>query len=185
MAILLEQVIKRDRIIKKAVEESIVHPSGLKRQRLSDKQKQHTFIRDCKLKSCCTQCSKSFDVVERKTTYGKKRGAKRYNVCVDCWRIKSRKNNTIRKFRWDVFKRSYILHTGRGCCFCDYSDLSCVSVFDFHHIKKSDKDFTLAVLLGFGYNLTNKKLFVKEARKCHIVCANCHRKLHSGVSDGV
>ena len=87
MGVGLEQVAKRDRAMMEYHHKTTKHPSGLKRQRLSSKQKQHTFLRDGKLKSCCIHCSKSFDIVERKIINSKIRGAKRRNVCVGCHQV--------------------------------------------------------------------------------------------------
>ena len=45
------------------------------------------------------------------------------------------------------------------------------SVFDFHHLNPSNKSFSLS-----ASNTTHSKAdCAKEAKKCVLVCANCHR----------
>ena len=41
-------------------------------------------------------------------------------------------------------------------------------VMDFHHLKPSDKTYNIA-------KLTSIALILKEAAKCILLCANCHR----------
>jgi hypothetical protein len=58
-----------------------------------------------------------------------------------------------------------------GCILCGEKEISCL---DFHHILSKDYDITHKK--GGGY-----KVLLKELRKCCIVCANCHRKIHAKV----
>lgn len=155
-------------------------PTGIQKPRLSEEEKQHKFVQS-KLKDNCIRCGRSFEKVKRKVTYGRKEGTKRTNYCISCRKNIVRQTNEIRRNKWNNFKKLWVLHQDGKCCFCDYNDLSCISVFDFHHKDDEVKEFSLSVLTGFGYNLTNKKLFVKEAQKCFVVCANCHRKIEGGI----
>jgi len=62
-----------------------------------------------------------------------------------------------------------------GCCArCGYD--KCSSALEFHHIDPSKKDFGI----GDGNSRALKKL-MKEAEKCVLLCANCHRELHYGI----
>jgi predicted HNH restriction endonuclease len=49
-----------------------------------------------------------------------------------------------------------------------------VSVFDFHHINPKEKKFAIS------NEITNKSMkeLIVEAKKCILLCANCHRILH-------
>lgn len=48
---------------------------------------------------------------------------------------------------------------------------------DFHHIDESTKEFELS-----QRDLTrNWEKIVAEAKKCLLVCANCHREIHAGI----
>lgn len=154
-----------------------VHLTGKQKPRLLEEEKQHKFVNQPgKLKNNCITCGRSFEKVKRKVTNGKKRGIKRTNYCISCHKNSVRQTNKNRRNRWDNFKRLWVLHQGGKCYLCDYSDLSCMSVFDFHHKDNEVKEFHISTLSQFGYNITNKKLFVKEAKKCDVLCANCHRK---------
>jgi len=59
-----------------------------------------------------------------------------------------------------------------GCRFCGEK---CNLCLDFHHFNKQEKDIEISsVFMGI-------ERLSKEIKKCEIVCANCHRKLHGGL----
>lgn len=60
-----------------------------------------------------------------------------------------------------------------GCVVCGESDLRCL---DLHHKDPSKKKFTLSIS---NYSRT-EEAWKEEIEKCITLCANCHRKLHSG-----
>lgn len=60
----------------------------------------------------------------------------------------------------------------QGCSLCDEKEISCM---DFHHLK--DKNDEIAKMAKKG-SLEKVK---KEIKKCIVLCANCHRKLHAGL----
>ena len=74
--------------------------------------------------------------------------------------VKRRKNNLIKVF-------------GNKCCICGFDKWQ--SALEFHHVNPEEKEFGLTV------NTTTKSLEkqLTEARKCILVCANCHRGIHS------
>jgi hypothetical protein len=61
-----------------------------------------------------------------------------------------------------------------GCLCCPEKNPICL---DFHHKDPKKKDKAVAKLLGFK----NKERLLNEIKKCIVVCANCHRKIHAGV----
>ncbi len=70
-------------------------------------------------------------------------------------------------------KTLLVEYKGGACELCGY--MKCVEAFDFHHIRGS-KDFGLS-----SRGLTRSwKRVQKEADKCMLVCANCHREIHAG-----
>lgn len=75
--------------------------------------------------------------------------------------VKRRKSNLIKVFN-------------SKCCICGFDKWQ--SALEFHHVNPEDKEFGLTV------NTTTKALEkqLTEARKCILVCANCHRGIHSG-----
>ena len=59
------------------------------------------------------------------------------------------------------------------CPICGESSPEC---FDFHHIDPIQKSFNI----GNTVKWTSISALKKELEKCIVLCANCHRKLHSG-----
>ena len=61
---------------------------------------------------------------------------------------------------------------GSECGHCGLEDDPCV--YDFHHLDSDGKEFQIAQKIASWDTLTN------EARKCVMLCAHCHRKVHLG-----
>jgi predicted DNA-binding protein YlxM (UPF0122 family) len=80
--------------------------------------------------------------------------------------VYKRKRNRIR-----IYKKQLINFLGGKCKNCGYN--KCMAALEFHHEKK-DKESSIAVLIK-DYS---KQKALKEASKCIILCANCHRELH-------
>ena len=72
-------------------------------------------------------------------------------------------------------KSMAIEYKGGKCFFCGYS--KCPEALDFHHLDGNKKDFGLS---SRGITRSWEKV-KKEMDKCILVCANCHREIHSGV----
>lgn len=58
------------------------------------------------------------------------------------------------------------------CSSCGEDHPACL---DFHHLNPLEKKFNIGSYITHGYSI-NKLL--EEIKKCIILCANCHRKLH-------
>lgn len=72
-------------------------------------------------------------------------------------------------------KKKLVGFKGGVCQICGYS--RCLIALDFHHIDESTKEFELS-----QRDLTrNWEKIVEEAKKCLLVCANCHREVHAGI----
>lgn len=73
-------------------------------------------------------------------------------------------------------KEMAIEYKGGKCCICGYK--RCNSAFDFHHLDEKNKKF------GLGLNgLTRSwERTRQEIDKCILVCANCHREIHEGIT---
>lgn len=58
---------------------------------------------------------------------------------------------------------------GEKCQYCGqkFSEV----VFDFHHLKPKEKEFAL----GNSGSTRSKAAYAEEAKKCCMLCANCHR----------
>jgi hypothetical protein len=94
--------------------------------------------------------------------------------------IASDKRERCRKCRNSGFsnrrknlKVKAILYKGGCCVKCGYSEYA--EAMEFHHLDHSQKDSRIATLIT---SQTWKKI-ATELDKCILVCANCHRKIHS------
>lgn len=74
--------------------------------------------------------------------------------------VKNRKQNLISVFN------------GK-CCLCGFDAFP--EALDFHHVNPEEKEFPLSSNV---MKALDKQL--NEARKCILVCANCHRGIHAG-----
>lgn len=63
---------------------------------------------------------------------------------------------------------------GGKCCICNFNSFP--EALDFHHVNPEEKEFPLSSNV---MKSLDKQL--KEARKCVLLCANCHRGVHAGV----
>ena len=72
-----------------------------------------------------------------------------------------------------VEKKKLLIELLGGCCKC-CGFQGHYSVFDFHHLDPSKKEFSLRT------GNRGIKTLLKEAEKCVLLCANCHRLVHAG-----
>ena len=82
---------------------------------------------------------------------------------------------TVKNFRQRLKQRCvYVL--GDKCQCCGYN--KCITALEFHHLDPTEKELT------FGTNINRSWETVRaELPKCILVCANCHREIHSGLID--
>ena len=71
-------------------------------------------------------------------------------------------------------KELLVEYKGGECEFCGYN--KCIEALEFHHINENTKEFQIS---GSTKSLDTQK---KEVDKCHILCANCHREVHAGLT---
>lgn len=64
---------------------------------------------------------------------------------------------------------------GSKCHFCGYN--RCAGALEFHHVDENTKNFDLSTK---GLTRSWNKI-KEELAKCVLVCANCHREIHSGL----
>lgn len=70
-------------------------------------------------------------------------------------------------------KKKLVEYKGGKCQICNYS--RCYEALEFHHLNPAEKDFQIS---GGTRSFETLK---KEVDKCILVCANCHREIHSGI----
>jgi len=73
-------------------------------------------------------------------------------------------------------KEMVIEYKGGICIICGYKNYA--GAFDLHHIDGSTKEFGLS-MQGLTRSWEKTKI---EADKCVLLCANCHREVHGGVT---
>lgn len=62
---------------------------------------------------------------------------------------------------------------GGKCLRCGYD--RCLKALEFHHIDPTKKEFTIS---NGDFRL---KEAVEEAKKCILICSNCHKELHDNM----
>jgi hypothetical protein len=81
----------------------------------------------------------------------------------------------IKKFRRRTKER--LVKGMGGCCqICGYN--KSLSALEFHHINPNQKDFTISSM-----KIMNWEKIKNEAKKCILVCANCHREIHDNITE--
>ena len=103
------------------------------------------------------------------TEYVYVESAKRYR-CVKC------RSNAVQKRR-DKTKEILVQYKGGKCEVCGYD--KCLGALEFHHLNPEEKDFGIGAK-GYTRSIEKNK---QEVDKCILVCANCHREIHSGLID--
>ena len=69
-----------------------------------------------------------------------------------------------------------IAEAGGRCRICGYH--RCPAALHFHHLDRESKGFSLASM-GATRALATMR---EEARKCILLCANCHAEVEAGVT---
>lgn len=62
-----------------------------------------------------------------------------------------------------------------GCIICGEKD---VEVLEFHHVDPELKDFTIS-----ANRYTSLDRLIEELRKCVLLCANDHKRVHAGTRE--
>ncbi len=92
--------------------------------------------------------------------------------CIKC------RNQAVKDFR--IRTKGKLIKEFGGCCkICGYDRYQ--GALEFHHIDPKTKSFTIADA-GKTHTFENA---LKEARKCILICANCHREIEAGITNVV
>jgi len=76
--------------------------------------------------------------------------------------------------RLQKVKRILVSEAGGRCSVCGYD--RCVINLVFHHVDPSLKEFAISTSTG-----RSLAAYRAEAKKCVLVCANCHGEIEAGV----
>lgn len=63
---------------------------------------------------------------------------------------------------------------GGKCAICGYN--KCEAALELHHLNPDEKDYGLS-----SGNCKSIEEDISEAKKCILVCANCHREIHNNM----
>lgn len=132
----------------------------------------------------CLQCSPFGKHNTVKIHKAKPRSKSKYCICDRCGRRYlysrdsghrlTRCNACLQRVRQRRIKQRAADFLGGKCILCGYS--RCIEALDFHHRDPSKKDYTI----GHMYNRAWARI-EEELRKCVLICATCHREVHSGL----
>lgn len=106
----------------------------------------------------CNICGRTFE-------YSRKKGGTK-NCCNSC---------SVNKRRVGL-KNKCLQYLGGKCSVCHYN--KCERALEFHHLDASKKEFQIS-----GAHSRSWSSLEKELDKCILLCANCHRELHSNPGD--
>lgn len=90
-----------------------------------------------------------------------------------------KQNNKARLVARTELKRQLVAAAGGKCTRCGYNEF--ISGLDFHHVH-GEKEATMANLLmqAAGKRDDYLEMAFREAKKCILLCRNCHGALHAG-----
>lgn len=120
----------------------------------------------------CVNCKKSFELESNGS------GGHNRIYCYTCY------PTGMNKSERDIFKRNLIRTASDnqklsiGCKICGYKKEP--TALEWHH-HNDDKSYSPSDLLGKG-SYKNWEIYQKEISKCVLLCSNCHREVHAGVS---
>ena len=110
-------------------------------------------------KRICPICQESFEITDFSQMSRK--------YCFKC--SPSTNNPTVKTH---AMREALIKSRGGKCEICGYN--KCFAALEFHHIDPSQKDFQIS---NTG-SVPSFERLKKEADKCRLLCANCHREEH-------
>jgi hypothetical protein len=74
-------------------------------------------------------------------------------------------------------KAKLVAELGGECQLCGYS--KCQEALQFHHTSPEEKSFGIAFK---GVTIAYERL-LEEAKKCVLLCANCHAEVEAGITE--
>ena len=99
------------------------------------------------------------------------------DIMSDNWHQKNKKHKL--KLQKERLQQSLIKwrnwKSEQGCQYCNENEAICL---ELHHLDPTIKDDSLANMVAHGVSWKN---LMEEAKKCIVVCSNCHRKIHAGI----
>lgn len=128
----------------------------------------------------CTKCGNEKDESE----FHKKRNGNLQPICKECKREYDkewyktnarRRSNLIKRAKERIIRNKKFIREYKlsiGCQICGYNRTH--YALEFHHSKGDDKKYNISLMKTLSI-----ETILKEIKKCKVVCANCHREIHS------
>lgn len=129
---------------------------------------------------CCSRCKVEKDLTDFCKTKRSKDGYQ--PACKSCMAISYNASRQKKKSHYDQVQRRRTKNNtilirewkeARGCSFCSENFGPCL---ELHHLDPNEKDIDPSDAAQYSFSK-----FLSEAKKCIVVCANCHRKVHHGL----
>ena len=92
------------------------------------------------------------------------------------YRCKKCRSESVTKRRKKTLNMSFDYKGGK-CVICGYD--KCTEALDFHHLDPKLKEFGISTE---GKTRSWEKI-KKELDKCVLLCSNCHREVHAGITN--
>lgn len=112
----------------------------------------------------CLNCEKDFELIKRGS------GGNNRIFCYDCVPFNSNRNERNKQRNKVLLEYSNKIKLKRGCDVCGYR--KCAKALEWHH-PNNDKEMEPSILLHYSLDK-----YLKEIKKCKLLCANCHRETH-------
>lgn len=116
----------------------------------------------------CFYCESEFEI--KKTQGGQNR-----QFCYFCLPENSDKEEREKLKTKLLYQKANKIKFERGCDICGYN--KCASALEWHH-EGNDKENNPANFMRKG-TIKQYQEYEKEIKKCILLCANCHREIHS------
>ena len=78
--------------------------------------------------------------------------------------------------RRKTIRKMAIEYRGGKCAICGY--YKSINALEFHHLDSGKKDFGISAK---GYTRSWEQV-KRELGKCVLLCSNCHREVHDGIT---
>tara|TARA_R110000822_G_scaffold83122_4_gene196082 strand:+ start:93 stop:587 length:495 start_codon:yes stop_codon:yes gene_type:complete len=115
---------------------------------------------------------KACRTIASKKRYEEKKNDPAFKLKAKSYRQAYYETGYARDRRYEL-KRKFIEANGGECEVCGYD--KCLGALDFHHRDPSQKGFLIAVS---RIAVKNWDMYMEEAKKCALLCSNCHREEH-------
>lgn len=117
----------------------------------------------------CENCDNDFQVVTKGS------GGQNRKYCYDCYPEGMSKQERA-DFRMALLRnKANKEKMAIGCKLCGYNKTG--YALDWHH-HNDDKSYNPSNLLKRSW-----KAYKEETKKCTLLCSNCHREVHAGVTE--